>query len=230
VSHIGNQCTDGYRLGMPAANRSGEQEPRSTIATRRREFAKEFVAREIEEAAIRLFAERGYDNVNVVDIAEAIGVSRRTFFRYFASKDQVLQAHAVRLHARVLRALERRPSQEPPVSALCNAFLDTADVSAEERDSMLRRNRVLREYQGQTGWAMMSADMAAKLAGLVATRMGVDAVTDLRPRLVVGTIWAAADAAAAHWVSNPDDEPLTATMRFAFDRLLDGLRALDEPN
>lgn len=215
---------------MPAANRARDDEPPATIATRRREFAKEFVAREIEEAAIGLFAERGYDNVSVIDIAQAIGVSRRTFFRYFASKDQVLQAHAVRLHARVLRALERRPSEEPAVTALCNAFLDTADVSAEERESMLRRNRVLRANQGQAGWAMMSEDMAAKLVGLVATRMGVDAVTDLRPRLVVGAIWAAVDAAAAQWVNSPDDEPLTAAMRYAFDRLLDGLRTLDESN
>jgi AcrR family transcriptional regulator len=215
---------------MAAANPLSEEEPRTTIATRRREFTKEFVAREIEEAAIRLFAERGYDNVNVVDIAESIGVSRRTFFRYFASKDQVLQAHAGRLHARVLRAFERRPAEEPAANALCNAFLDTADIGADERESMLRRNRVLREYQGQAGWAMMSADMAAKLAGLVATRMGVDAETDLRPQLVVGAIWAAADAAAAHWVNNPDDEPLTATMRYAFDRLLEGLGTLDQPN
>jgi AcrR family transcriptional regulator len=136
---------------MPAASRSREVQPRATIAARRKEFAKKFVAREIEEAAIGLFAERGYENVTVADIADAIGVSRRTFFRYFASKDEVLRAHAVRLHTRVVRALERRPHNEPGAAALCNAFLYTADVSPEERESMLRRNRVLRECQGQAG-------------------------------------------------------------------------------
>ncbi|MGV0067627.1 TetR family transcriptional regulator [Mycobacterium colombiense] len=211
---------------MPA-NPSQDVEPSATIATRSREFAKEFVARQIEEAAISLFAERGYENVTVADIADAIGVSRRTFFRYFASKDEVLRAHAIRLHARVLRALERRPPDEPAAVALCNAFLDTADVSAEERENMLRRNRVLRDHQGQAGWATMTPEMGAALVDRLAARMRVEAKTDLRPRLLVATIWAAADAATAHWVAAGDDEPLTITMRYAFDKVMSGLSALD---
>jgi AcrR family transcriptional regulator len=212
---------------MPAAKARGE-EPAAPIGARRKQFAKEFVAREIEEVAIRLFAERGYENVTAADIAEAMGVSRRTFFRYFASKDQVLQAHAVRLQARVIRAFERRPSDEAAAAALCNAFLDTADVAQDERASMQLRNRVLRDYQEQSGWVVMSPEIAGELAELVAARMKLDAVTDVRPRLLVTTIWAAADTATAHWVASGDDQPLTAAMRYAFDQVLDGLRAADK--
>jgi AcrR family transcriptional regulator len=217
----------GYCVLMPAAGPARGDEPPASIGARRTQFAKEFVAREIEEAAIGLFAERGYENVTAADIAEAIGLSRRTFFRYFASKDQVLQAHAVRLHTRVIRALERRSSDEAAAVALCNAFLDTADVSQDERESMLLRNRVLRDYQGQSGWAVMSPEIASELTELVAARIGVDPNTHVLPRLLVATIWAAADAATAHWVATADDQPLTPTMRYAFDQVLTGLRTLD---
>lgn len=213
---------------MPAATPARGEEPVAPIGARRKQFAKEFVAREIEEVAIRLFAERGYENVTAADIAEAMGLSRRTFFRYFASKDQVLQAHAVRLHARVVRALKRRPSDEPAVTALCNAFLDTAHVSEAERDSMRLRNRVLRDYQGQSQWTVMSPELAAELIELVAARMGANPEKDVRPRLVVATIWAAADAASAHWVTTNDEQPLTDAVRFAFNQVLGGLNALDK--
>jgi AcrR family transcriptional regulator len=213
---------------MPAAGPARDQEPPAPIGARRTKFAREFVAREIEEAAIALFAERGYENVTAADVAEAIGVSRRTFFRYFASKDHVLHAHALRLHARVIRALERRPSDESAATALCNAFLDTADVGEDERESMRLRNRVLRECQGQSGWATLSPEMAAGLSELVAVRMGLDPDSDLRPKLLVAAIWAAADAAAAHWVAIASEQPLTTTMRYAFNQLLTGLSTLGE--
>jgi AcrR family transcriptional regulator len=203
---------------MPAVPARGEQ-PDAPIAVRRKQFAKEFVAREIEEAAIRLFAARGYENVTAAEIAEAMGLSRRTFFRYFANKEQVLQAHAVRLHTRVIRALERRPAGESAAAALRNAFLDTADVGEDERESMRLRNRVLREYQGQSGWLTLAPETAARLTDLVAARMGLDPDTDIRPRLLVTTTWAAADAASEHWVATEDGEPLTVSMRYAFDQL-----------
>ncbi len=60
------------------------------MAARRREF----VTREIERAGIELFAARGYDNVSITEIATAAGVSRRTFFRHFGSKAQLLHAYA----------------------------------------------------------------------------------------------------------------------------------------
>ena len=207
---------------MPPAGSGHGQRPPADISVRRTQVAKEFVAREIEEAAIKLFADRGYDNVTAADIAAAIGLSRRTFFRYFASKEQVLQAHALRLQQRVIRAFERRPPEEPAAVALRYAFLDTADVGQDEREGMRLRNRVLRDYQGQSGWVPLAPEMATTLTELVAARMDLEPDADVRPRLLVATMWATVDAVTAHWIATNDERPLTAAMRDAFNQLVDG--------
>jgi AcrR family transcriptional regulator len=215
-----------YIVEMQALGASGDDESPVSMAARRREF----VAREIEEAALRLFDERGYENVTVADIADGVGISRRTFFRYFASKEHVLRAHSARLQARVVRALEHRPPDEPAAVALCNAIIDTADVAPQDRASMLLRNRVLRQLEWQSWLATTPPEIGSRLVELVATRMGLDPDSDLRPRLVVATVWSAADVATAHWVATTDDAALTSTLREAFAAVMKGLERLDRGN
>jgi AcrR family transcriptional regulator len=192
------------------------------MAARRREF----VAREIEQAGLRLFAERGYENVTIADIAAAAGISRRTFFRYFASKDHVVSAQSERLQVRVVAALERRPADEPACEALCNAILDTAVFRPEEREWVQARNRVLGQFNARIG-VVMAPTVGGRLTALVADRMGVDADTDLRPSLVVLTVWAAAEAASYHWASSDGREPLIEALRRAFGLVRAGLDTLD---
>jgi AcrR family transcriptional regulator len=91
---------------------------------------------EVEAVALRLFEERGFKEVTVEEIASAARISARTFFRYFPSKEDVLQVR-IDKRSRALRiALEVRPQDEPPMQSLRLAL---AEVLASEDMVVLRR-------------------------------------------------------------------------------------------
>ena len=82
----------------------------------------EMMVSELEAVALRLFDQRGFANVTVEEIASEAHISVRTFYRYFAAKEDVLQLRIVR-RSEVLRdALVARPADEPPLRSLRVAF------------------------------------------------------------------------------------------------------------
>src|SRR5437763_2865762 len=110
-----------------------------------RERRKKLTAAELEAAALRLFGERGFDSVTVDDIAAEADVSRRTFFRYFASKEDVLLAdHFVQL-ARLREAMAARPSDEPVLTALRNALLSMTGDFGDRKEKVILRGRIMRD-------------------------------------------------------------------------------------
>jgi AcrR family transcriptional regulator len=92
----------------------------------------------LAQAAFTQFATRGFDATTVEQIAEAAGVSRRTFFRYFATKEDVIFPEHDRLRAAVATELERRRSTTPLV-AVCDAVgIVLEDYVANREVSLLR--------------------------------------------------------------------------------------------
>ena len=73
---------------------------------------------ELEEVALRLFDRRGFTNVTVEEIATEAHISVRTFYRYFAAKDDVLQLRIERRSELLREALAARPTNEPPLRSL----------------------------------------------------------------------------------------------------------------
>ena len=84
---------------------------------------------EIVETAVRLFTERGFEETTVDEIAAAVGVSRRSFFRYFGTKEDVLLSDLVGRGEAIARALEGRPVEEDAWTAL---LLAMAEARAEQ--------------------------------------------------------------------------------------------------
>src|SRR3954452_14672871 len=111
----------------------------------RRERKKQETRAALEAAALRLFAERGYEQTTVEDIADAADVAVRTFFRYFSSKQHVLfgdVAHSI--VGRLETALRARPATEPPIEAVAAAMEDLELESEEQYRQVMARMQLVR--------------------------------------------------------------------------------------
>ncbi|MFD0852406.1 TetR family transcriptional regulator, partial [Actinomadura adrarensis] len=87
----------------------------------RRERKKRRTREALVDAAFRLFAEKGFDATTVEEIADEVDVSSRTFFRYFASKEDVALTFQEEQYRMMLAWLAGRPAEEPIMTALRRA-------------------------------------------------------------------------------------------------------------
>src|SRR6266581_1959769 len=107
-----------------------------------RERKKRLVQATIEDAALRLFQQQGYEQTSIQDIADAVMMSSRTFFRYFASKEEVLFGPMRAILNDGLHFLERVAPTEPPHAALRATFVYLASLYQQQRASFLIRYQV----------------------------------------------------------------------------------------
>ena len=173
----------------------------TAVAESLQQRRRRYVAGEISRAAMRLFAERGFDAVTVDEIAEAAGMSARTFFRYFASKDDVVLQYRRRLDERLVDTVTTRPAEEGAVTALRNAFLATSTVPPEDREMVAVQSRVLFEAPALRGRAHAEQTTnSGPLVRALADRMGVDPAIDDRPQILAVAMSAVAGIAFEAWV------------------------------
>lgn len=91
---------------------------------------KKFVRDAIHNSAIELFAKAGFDETTVDEIAEAAGVSRRSFFRYFESKDDLLAQSTQNFGATLVAAVQSAPPDSTHVELLKRAVFSIAGGSS----------------------------------------------------------------------------------------------------
>src|SRR6266702_4174706 len=94
----------------------------AAVDSQRRERKKRQTRDALVHAALTLFDAKGYDHTAVREITDAVDVSERTFFRYFASKEDLALSFIAEGSAALMRELAVRPAAEPPMTALGNAF------------------------------------------------------------------------------------------------------------
>ena len=190
-----------------------------------RERKKEQTRRALEDAALDLFERQGFDHTTVEEIAAACDVSPRTFFRYFATKDQVLFGDEGEFTG-MLAGLEQRPAAEAPLRSV-RAVVDAKIESyADEPDRLVRRARVL----AATPSLQFHGPYAefAKLEAVVEALARRDAAAGIRPRLLelrlgVGVGFAAIRAALDSWIADGATGDLFAMVDEAFNRVEAGL-------
>lgn len=188
-----------------------------------RERKKLATRRALSSAALRLAAERGPDAVTVDAISEAAGVSPRTFFNYFASKeDAILGVDPVKT-AEYRDRLAARPADEAPLDALLATLTEASVTLADRAEEFSLRMRLVRDHPSL--FPRYVAGFSAherELVEAVAARAGLDADLDLYPTLVVTAALAAMRVVVHHWQATDRAEPLEHLLAEAFGHLARG--------
>src|ERR1700710_2641442 len=94
--------------------------------------------RRLEEAALELYGERGFENPTVTEIAARAGLTERTFFRHFADKREVLFGGSSALQELMVSAVAAAPDAAPPIDAV-GAGLEAAGALLQERRARARQ-------------------------------------------------------------------------------------------
>lgn len=187
----------------------GQRRTRAPSALR--EMTREAVRQRIADAAMDLFVELGYDQVTVDQIADAVGISTRSFNRYFPNKEDVVLGDGITWGQTVRDTLAARPTDEPVWDSLRAAYdtlLQTADTTDERRKRVMRvlmSTPALRAHnlEKHLAWAAM-------LTPIVARRLtGDDA--DLRAETLVQSSLACFDIALLRW-AEPDEKRTPSTL------------------
>ncbi|MEW2126297.1 TetR family transcriptional regulator [Streptomyces sp. NPDC058369] len=175
-------------------------------------------------AAFELVLDRGLREVTVEEIAERADVDRRTFSRYFASKEDAVLDSVRGDGDRINDALRVRPAEEPPLTAYRRAVLDwLADpgTPAWHRRPRIYELLVLAEREPTLYAAFhhIRVDAQADSVAIVADRLGTDPLSDLRPAVTVAAGAGALLAAQAAWVRGDRPDELPRLVERAFDAL-----------
>jgi AcrR family transcriptional regulator len=177
------------------------------------------VTREIERAALLLFAQRSPDDVTIEQIAAAAAVSIRTFFRYFATRDDVLSALPRRELERITQLVLARPRSETLIEAFAAAGKD-APVSAEDRELMLLWGIVVSRSpeDAAVGLGRSGAAVADSFRSIVADRLDI-AADDPQTGALAAALAGLVFHTYTQWVQDANRRPLGEALAEAFTSL-----------
>jgi AcrR family transcriptional regulator len=181
---------------------------------------------EIAAAALRLFAERGFEGVTVDQIVAAAGVSRRTFFRYFETKEDALLADYPELNTRLTEMLGLTGGGDHPLEAVRAGLHRLAEWYVERSDAVLERSKVI--HDAALPLAARNLEFLSQweqaIATAVARTLGIDA-GDLEPRTAAAAVVGAFRAALTQWVRSSCKLDLHALTDRALDLVERGIHA-----
>lgn len=171
-------------------------------------------AHELADVAQELFLERGFENVSVDDIAATAGVSRRTFFRYFSTKADVLWVESPAELARFRELLAAASESEPYREVLCRSVVEALHHPPDQRRWALHRAElVLTMPAVQEKAAARHAEWRRLTTEFVARRRG--SAEDALEAIAAGhAVLAATLGAHEYWLSHPDQDLRDVLLRF----------------
>jgi AcrR family transcriptional regulator len=170
----------------------------------------------LEQAALELYVERGYEQTTVAEIAERAGLTERTFFRHFADKREVLFAGAGALQELLVTAVAGAPDAVAPLEAVAAALQAAGALLQERREYSRRRQSVIDANPAlQERELIKLAALASALAGALRRR----GVTGPAASLTAEAGIAVFKIAFERWISGTGEADLPQLIRESMDEL-----------
>ncbi|MFJ5923815.1 TetR/AcrR family transcriptional regulator [Kitasatospora sp. NPDC092948] len=177
-----------------------------------RERKKQRTRDALVDAANRLFLQQGYGKTTVDEIAASVEVSQRTFFRYFANKEEVALAVLADAEETFLSMLRARPAEENPLEAMRGAVrevwrsLDQGRVA--ERGTVTGALELFELIESTP--TLLAAHLRhalhqeVEVARVIADREDLDPAVDLRPRLLAAVFGTVVRLSHLSYAAEPD--------------------------
>ncbi len=160
----------------------------------------------VSQYALQVFSERGFEETTLDDIAGGLGIGRRTLFRYFDSKNDMVWGDFDRVLRRLDTELRALPADTPLMETLRAAVIASNTYpSAAEPELRIRMTLITTVPALQAHSMLRYADWRSVIAEFAAERLGASA-HDLVPRSIGYAALAASTAAFTHWVEHPGED------------------------
>ncbi|MFG2530908.1 TetR family transcriptional regulator [Streptomyces sp. NPDC048516] len=199
--------------------------PEISMAQRKRQL----VSNELTEAALQLLARKGFDAVTVDEIVAAAGVSKRTFFRYFASKEDVVVQFLADMGTGMRAELAARSLEERPSVALSHTVSVPIAACGDHSDRALPVVQlILRTPALRARFLERQAQWRDDLSAELARRLELDPGTDLYPQLAAGMALTAFDAVLQRWSDSDGAEDPTELTGRAFAVIAPSLDSVEQ--
>jgi AcrR family transcriptional regulator len=174
----------------------------------------------LQEAALALYSERGFDQTTAAQIAARAGLTERTFFRHFADKREVLFGGSALLQERILAGVSGAPPQDGPLDAVACGLAAAAAMLGESRRDLTRlRYEVI---AANPGLRERELTKLADYATAVAKALHERGVGEPQASLAAEAGMTVLRVAVKRWSSGEDDRDLGDVMRDS----MAGLRAV----
>jgi AcrR family transcriptional regulator len=170
----------------------------------------------LQHAALALYGERGFENTTVAEIAEHAGLTKRTFFRYFADKREVLFLGSEALEELFVTEVAEAPESAAPLDAVAAALDAAAAMFEQRREFAARRQQIIAANPKLQERELIKL---ASLAGAVAKALRLRGVDDPAAILTAEAGITVFRVAFERWVDEANRHPLQRLIRESLDEL-----------